>query len=186
LALARVHSVRVPLVPGEHSEPEPVLDESRSPSRTTNTRERTSSTPGSQLPNQPVHPAGALHDLPPASSLKDDADSRVETSSTPSAPLPLRPSDPSPSPSDPAPSPSSPPPSSAALRVENAFSSPSSLDDLNAHLEQLAASLGIDLSDVDASAPLPPEFMALFPREVAAFLEAPPEPTESPPAPCTS
>ncbi|MBX3360157.1 MAG: hypothetical protein KF705_01765 [Phycisphaeraceae bacterium] len=186
LALARVHSVRVPLVPGQHSEPEPVLDESRSPSRTTNTRDRTASTPGSQLPSQPVHPAGALHDLPPASSLKDDADYRVETSSSPSAPLPLRPSDPSPSPSDPAPSPSSPPPSSAALRVENAFSSPSSLDDLNAHLEQLAASLGIDLSDVDASAPLPPEFMALFPREVAAFLEAPPEPTESPPAPCTS
>ncbi|MBX3362398.1 MAG: hypothetical protein KF705_13315, partial [Phycisphaeraceae bacterium] len=71
-------------------------------------------------------------------------------------------------------------------RVENAFSSPSSLDDLNAHLEQLAASRGIDLSDVDADAPLPPEFMALFPPEVAAFLEVPPEPTESPPAPCTS
>ncbi|QYK46916.1 MAG: hypothetical protein KF838_08975 [Phycisphaeraceae bacterium] len=182
LALARVHSVRVPLVPGQHSEPEPVLDESRSPSRTTNTRERTSSTPGSQLPNQPVHPAGALHDLPTASSLKDDADSRVETSSSPPAPLPLRPSDPSPSP----PRSSDPSASSAALRVENAFSSPSSLDDLNAHLEQLAASRGIDLSDVDADAPLPPEFMALFPPEVAAFLEVPPEPTESPPAPCTS
>ncbi|QYK47098.1 MAG: hypothetical protein KF838_09920 [Phycisphaeraceae bacterium] len=98
LALARVHFVRVPLVPGQHSEPEPVLDESRSPSRTTNTRERTASTPGSQLPSQPVHPAGALHDLPTASSLKEDADSRVETSSSPPAPLPLRPSDPSPSP----------------------------------------------------------------------------------------
>lgn len=73
----------------------------------------------------------------------------------------------------------SPSASSAALRVENSSSSPprssdssafSSLDALNAHLEQLAASLGIDTSDIDVNAPLPPEFLALFPPDVAAFL----------------
>jgi hypothetical protein len=80
---------------------------------------------------------------------------------------------------------------SAALRVENSSSSPprsadasapsafASLEELNAYLEQLAASLGIDTSDIDENAPLPPEFLALFPPDVADFLA--PEPTESPP-----
>lgn len=57
----------------------------------------------------------------------------------------------------------------------------SSLEDLTAHLEQLAAELGIDTSDIDETAPLPPEFLALFPPDIAAFLADPPEPHESPP-----
>jgi hypothetical protein len=36
-------------------------------------RAAATSVPDSSLPSQPVHPAGALHDLPLASSLKDDA-----------------------------------------------------------------------------------------------------------------
>lgn len=49
----------------------------------------------------------------------------------------------------------------------------SSLEELTIHLEQLAASIGLDtpdLDDTDNLPPLPPEFIALFPPEVAELL----------------
>ncbi|QYK47806.1 MAG: hypothetical protein KF838_13570 [Phycisphaeraceae bacterium] len=96
---------RVPLVPGsdaQRQEPEPVPMDTTSPSRVAclhevqacaeptgaNNRDASSSHRTanvsermSESPSQPVDPAGALQDLPPASSPKDDADSQVQACS---------------------------------------------------------------------------------------------------------
>lgn len=65
-----------------------------------------------------------------------------------------------------------------------------SFEELTAHLEQLAGLLGIDTSDLNDPGnvpPLPSEFLALLPPDIAALLSdpafPPPEPCESPPAP---
>ena len=57
----------------------------------------------------------------------------------------------------------------------SAFSSPSSIEDITVELESLAHSLGIDISDIDENAPLPPEFLATLPPELAAFIAHPPD-----------
>lgn len=46
---------------------------------------------------------------------------------------------------------------------------PASLEDLTTELEALARSLGVDISDIDDDAPLPPEALAFLPPEIAAF-----------------
>ncbi len=190
--------------------------------RTASVSERTLSSSDSWLPSQPVHPAGALHDLPPAAVLKTDANSprAIEVggsaSTSMSSPAPSSAASAPPSPTvHPAgalhdlhptsslrddvdsprvaclleeqacgssPAPASPPapvsPASplchSALSVASAV--PLTLDHLNVQLEALARTLGIDTSDLndldemDDVPPLPPEFLATLPPELAAFL----------------
>ncbi|QYK48810.1 MAG: hypothetical protein KF838_02930 [Phycisphaeraceae bacterium] len=121
--------VRVPLVPAEPSETEPVLQAEASDSnRAASVSERTSSPSGtavggqsgysassysspsssdSPLPSQPVHPAGALPNLPIAAGLKPDANSPSALKDDAASAMPPE----QPTTSDP---PSAPPPSPPA------------------------------------------------------------------------
>lgn len=49
-------------------------------------------------------------------------------------------------------------------------SAPASLEELTAELEALAHSLGVDISDIDDDAPLPPEALAFLPPDIVNFL----------------
>ena len=132
-------------------------------------------------PSPTVYPVGSLPDLRPAAVLKTDADSLP--------PVPIAPAQPSDT--QPATAPSSSTPSSAihspsALHKLHPTSSlKDDVDSLNSNLESLAHSLGLDISDLDESAPLPPEFLATLPPALAAFLTEtdPPHPPNRAPTP---
>jgi hypothetical protein len=96
----RVPSVNERISPNSHSRATGCL-----PASAKNTSHGPVLVSDSSLPSPTLHAAGALHDLPPASALKDDADSPLASSpqdaansSLPSAPLTLSPSVPAPSP----------------------------------------------------------------------------------------